>query len=291
MISPETSPKMIAVASGKGGTGKTTVSTNLAVVAASMGRRVALLDCDVEAPNCHIFVRPNISEGRTVHVPVPQVDEEACTGCGECGEICEFNAVVCLNGKVLTFPELCHGCGGCWLVCPAKAITKSTREVGVVECGRADGISMTQGRLRIGEAMSPPLIRQVRAAGQDHAELVIIDAPPGTSCPVIAAVKGADYVCLVTEPTPFGLNDLILAAGMVRELDIPMGVVINRSDIGNREVRSYCNDQKLPILAEIPDDRRVAEAYARGEIATQAIPTYSPIFESLLSRVEQEMTR
>ena len=291
MICPKASPKTIAVASGKGGTGKTTVSTNLAMVAANMGRRVALLDCDVEAPNCHIFVRPNITDARTVHVPIPQVDEKACTGCGECSEICEFNAVVCVNGKVLTFPELCHGCGGCWLVCPAGAITKANREVGVVEHGQADALTFAQGRLRIGEAMSPPLIRQVRSIGQDHAELIIIDAPPGTSCPPIASVKGSDYVCLVTEPTPFGLNDLVLAVGVVRELGVPAGVVINRSDIGNREVRDYCEDQGLPILAEIPDDRRVAEVYARGEIVTQAIPAYNPIFESLLSRIEQEMAR
>jgi MinD superfamily P-loop ATPase len=291
MILPKATPMTIAVASGKGGTGKTTVSTNLAMVAASIGRRVALLDCDVEAPNCHIFLRPDITDARTVHVTIPKVDEEACTSCGECSEICEFNAVVCVNGKVLTFPELCHGCGGCWLVCPSGAITKGNREVGVVEHGQANGLSMTQGRLRIGEAMSPPLIRQVKATGRDHAEFIIVDAPPGTSCPVIAAVKSADYVCLVTEPTPFGLNDLVLAVGMVRELGIPMGVVINRSDIGDREVRSYCRDQKLPILAEIPDDRRVAEAYARGEIVTRAVPTYTPIFESLLLRIEQEMAR
>jgi len=287
----EAKSKTIAIASGKGGTGKTTVSTNLAVVAATLGRRVALLDCDVEAPNCHIFLRPNITDARPVHVPIPRVDEGACNGCGECGEICQFSAVVCLNGKVLTFPELCHGCGGCWSVCPVEAISKGAREVGVIEQGLAEGFSITQGRLRIGEAMSPPLIRQVRAHACDHAELIIIDAPPGTSCPAIAAIKGADYVCLVTEPTPFGLNDLVLAVGMVRELGIRMGVVINRSDIGDQEVRTYCEAEGLPVLAEMPDDRRVAEAYARGKIATRAIPGYRLVYESLLTHIEQEAAR
>jgi MinD superfamily P-loop ATPase len=252
---------------------------------------VTLLDCDVEAPNCHLFVQPKITRARTVCAPIPKVDMNACTGCSECADICAFNAIACLKGKVLTFPELCHGCGGCWLICPAKAITKGKREIGKIEHGTADGFSITQGRLRVGEAMSPALIREVRTPDDNHAELILIDAPPGTSCPVVAAVRGTDYVCLVTEPTPFGLNDLILAVGMVRELDIPTGVVINRSDIGNQDVRNYCEAQALPILAEIADDRRVAEAYASGRIAVQAIPSYRSVFESLLTRMEQETAR
>ncbi len=291
MSTVRTSAPTIAVASGKGGTGKTTVATNLAVVAADGGRRIELLDCDVEAPNCHIFLQPKIHEARSVHVPVPDIDEETCTACGECAEICEFNAIACLNGRVLTFPELCHGCGGCWLICPAEAVSQATREVGVIQRGTTNGFALVQGRLRVGEAMSPPLIRQVKASVSDGAELVIIDSPPGTSCPAIASVQRSDYVCMVTEPTPFGLNDLVLAVEMVRELGLPMGVVINRADVGDRQVHEYCQQEGLKILAEIPDDRRVAEAYARGEVSGRAIPSYRAVFESLLARIESEMPR
>ncbi|MBN1343204.1 MAG: ATP-binding protein [Phycisphaerae bacterium] len=285
------SRNIIAVASGKGGTGKTTVATNLAVAAAGLGKTVELVDCDVEAPNCHLFLSPEIRETRTVHVAIPNVDADKCTGCGECAEMCQFNAIACLNGNVMTFPELCHGCAGCWLVCPVEAISEGAREVGTVQRGTAGDFDLVYGRLRIGEAMSPPLIRRVKAEASEHVEWVIVDAPPGTSCPPIAAVQNSDYVCMVTEPTPFGLNDLVLAVGMVRALGLPMGVVINRCDVGDDEVRKYCDSEGLPILVEIPDDRRVAEAYARGQIAGNVLPEYRATFEALLARIEREVTR
>lgn len=275
---------IIAVASGKGGTGKTTVATNLARVAADQGAQVGYVDCDVEEPNGHIFLKPRIQTATSVTVPVPIVDEDKCTACGKCAEICQYNAIALLGETVLTFPNLCHGCGGCLLVCPSDAITEDRRDVGVVEEGTSDGISFVHGRLRVGEAMAPPVIREVKRRISGHG-LTIIDAPPGTSCPVIKAVRGADYVILVTEPTPFGLNDLKLAVEMLRALELPFGVVVNRSDIGDEAVFDYCTCESIGILARIPDDRRIAEAYSRGRLVVGFVPTYAEVFSSLLNLV------
>ena len=274
----------IAVASGKGGTGKTTIATNLAYIASQNGRTVGYVDCDVEEPNGALFLKPNISETRPVNVSVPKVDLDKCTGCGECGRICQYSAIVVMNEKVLVFPELCHGCAGCWLVCPIRAISESYRQTGQIEIGRSGGIQFVQGLLNIGESMSPAVIR----AAKDSAptvELLFLDSPPGTSCPVIESVRGADYVLLVTEPTPFGLNDLKLAVEMVRAIQLPFGVVINRADKSERDTLEYCNSRDIEVLAAVRDDRRVAEAYSRGEMICDAIPEYRTEFNNLLNRV------
>lgn len=271
----------IAIASGKGGTGKTTVAINLAL---SVDGSVQLLDCDVEAPNCHIFLKPQFTHTQTVRVPVPRVDDDKCTRCGKCGEFCQYSAIVSLKTKPLVFPEMCHGCGGCALVCPEGAISETGRDVGVVEQASVNGCDFVHGRLRIGEAMAPPLIREVKRAASTNA-CVIIDAPPGTSCPVIEAIRDTDYVILVTEPTPFGLNDLILAADMVDALSIPFGVVINRSDSGDDGVRAFCMEKGVPVVAKIPNDRKIAEAYSRGESIVEALPHYATIFRSLLAQI------
>jgi len=274
---------IISIASGKGGTGKTTVATNLAV---SLGSGVKILDCDVEEPNVHLFIQPVIEGVNTITTPVPEVDMEKCTLCGKCGEICQFKAIVVIGETVLPFHELCHSCGGCMEVCPEGAISEVGRELGVIEFGHRNGLQFVHGRLRVGEAMSPPLIRRVREYAQPG-ELAIIDAPPGTSCPVIASMKGADFVLLVTEPTPFGLHDLKLAVGAVKILGIPCGLVINRSDIGDDRVREYANSEGLPILMEIPFDRKIAESYSKGEMLVEKWPEWKEKFKDLFHRMEE----
>jgi len=276
---------VIAIASGKGGTGKTTVAVNLA---AALARPVRLLDCDVEEPNCHVFLGADIQTSESVGIPNPVVDEEACTGCGECAKICQYSAIVLPKDKPLVFPELCHGCGGCMLVCPEGAITEKDREVGVVETGRAGPIAFVQGRMNLGEPMAPPIVRAVKRHVRPEA-INLLDCPPGTACPMITAVRGADIVLLVTEPTPFGLHDLQLAVETVRLLEMPFGVVVNRVGVGDDRVHRYCAEEDVPVLMEIHDDRRVAEAYSRGELAIDAAPGLREEFVRLFETVSQRL--
>lgn len=273
---------IISIASGKGGTGKTTVATNLAV---SVDGPVQLLDCDVEEPNAHLFLKPSILETRAITTPIPEIDLEKCDACKKCAEICRFRAIAVLGDTVLTFPELCHSCGGCMAVCPRGAITETGRDLGELEIGSSNDIAFVHGRLRVGEAMAPPLIRAVRGCKRNNG-LVLIDAPPGTSCPVIAAIKDTDFVLLVTEPTPFGLHDLKLAAEAVNILKIPMGLVINRADMGDDALRGWARTAGIPILMEIPFDRQIAESYSRGEIFALAMPEWKVRFREMIARIE-----
>lgn len=279
----------IAIASGKGGTGKTTVATNLAKVAAAGGCAVAYLDCDVEEPNGHLFLKPTIERQQPIDKLLPVVDLARCTFCGRCTEVCRYGAIACVNKQVLIFAELCHSCGGCVLACAADAMRETPKPIGELRFGKSDAVHFVEGRLNIGEAMSPPAIRAVKAAAP-NADLMLFDCPPGTSCPAIEGVRGSDLVLLVTEPTPFGLNDLKLAVEMVRVLKIPMAVVLNRCDIGDDEVRRYCDTQRIPIWAEIADDRAVAEAYSRGHLACEAVPTFSDRIRALLGRILEGAT-
>lgn len=274
---------IISVASGKGGTGKTTVATSLAAV---LGSQAQLLDCDVEEPNCHILTKPDLQTSETISVRVPVVDTDACTLCGTCGDVCRFSAIVLIGQQVLTFPELCHGCGGCSLLCPAKAITEGNRDLGVIETGTAGPVSFVHGRLRVGEAMSPPLIRAVKGK-IDPAKVAILDAPPGASCPVINTVMGSDFIIMVTEPTPFGLHDLTIAVDAIAGLGIPLGVVLNRSDVGDRGVQEFCLKRNIPLLVEIPHDRQIAEGYAKGKLLVEAAPQYVPVFQDLFEKIRQ----
>ena len=274
---------IISVASGKGGTGKTTVATNLAV---SLGSDVQLLDCDVEQPNAHLFMHPVFERTETITTPVPEIDLDKCTRCGKCSAICRFNAIVVVGETVLPFEELCHSCGGCMAVCPEKAITEKGRELGIIQTGRSNGVGFIHGKLRVGEAMSPPLIRKVLSL-VNPIQINIVDAPPGTSCPVIETMKKADFILMVTEPTPFGLNDLKLALGAARILNIPCGLVINRSDLGDDKVKAYAKRENLPILMEIPYDRRIAEAYSKGEMIVEAMPDWKAKFIGLYQKIRQ----
>ncbi|MGB2862144.1 MAG: ATP-binding protein [Sedimentisphaerales bacterium] len=274
----------IAIASGKGGTGKTTIATNLACSIARMGKTVQYLDCDVEEPNGHIFLKPEIEETQNVTMGVPEVDTELCNGCGKCGQLCQYSAIICLKDTVMTFEQLCHSCGGCMAVCPQAAIKEKQRKIGIAEFGRANGVLYGAGKLDIGAIQSPALIKYVKKRSIDS-DTVVIDVPPGTSCPVIEAVKGADFVLLVTEPTPFGLNDLELAVEMVRELKLPFAVAINRCDIGDDRVVCYCQRQEIEIPLEIPNDRLIAEAYSQGIKIIEALPGYEEIFAQLYRKI------
>jgi len=280
---------IVTVASGKGGTGKTTIAVNLALAL----RNIQFLDCDVEEPNAQLFLKADIRSRKAATIRVPEVDEALCNYCGRCREVCAYNAIAVLaldedikKGSILIFPHLCHGCGGCTLLCPQNAVKEVNKEIGVIEAGNAGELEFIHGRLNIGEIMSPPLIRQVKEYINPE-KTVIIDAPPGTSCPVIASLKGSDFCILVTEPTPFGLNDLILAVEVLRKLELPFGVVVNRSDIGNDKVDSYCLEESIPILMRIPFDREIASLYSKGipiiEEKKEYIGKFREMFDFIMS--------
>jgi MinD superfamily P-loop ATPase len=277
---------ILAVASGKGGTGKTTVSASLASI---WPLPVVAVDLDVEEPNLHLFLNPEIDTQTVSTLAIPEIEDARCTRCRICTDICQFKAIGIFGDVVMTFPEMCHGCGACWTLCPEKAITPARRELGRILSGRTAEGDFIMGRLRVGEAMSPPLMRDVKHHLQERLADgmcdVVIDAPPGVSCPAINAVMDADVIVLVTEPTPFGLYDLTLAQQAFAPLRKPMGVVINRADIGTQAVQAHCQRTKTPILAEIPFQREIAEAYAQGRIIVEALPATRPLFESLAHRI------
>jgi MinD superfamily P-loop ATPase len=276
---------IISIASGKGGTGKTLVATSLALSLKDK-QRVQLLDCDVEEPNAHIFLKPVITGSEPVCIQIPKVDEKKCTYCGKCAEVCAYNAIAVLPRRVLVFAELCHGCGACSYLCPEKAISEEGRETGVVEWGNSDGVEFVQGRLTVGEAMPSPVIRRVKEQAKADG-VVIIDVPPGTSCPVVESIKDSHFCLLVTEPTPFGLNDLILAVETVRELDIPLAVVLNRAGVGDNKVEEYCRKENIDILLTIPLDEEIARLYSRGVTLAEGIPQWKERFIGLFEKIRE----
>ena len=283
----------VAVASGKGGTGKTMVTASLAV---SWNSPVTAVDLDVEEPNLHLFLQPELSGSRQAFMEVPEVDEIRCTYCRECAEMCQFKAISVLNNIVLLFPEMCHGCGGCMAVCPEGAISSGSRTLGKISWGKAGAIGFLMGKLRVGEAMSPPLMKQVldclqKTAGFHDSADVLIDAPPGVSCPAVSAVIESDLILLVTEPTPFGAFDLRLAYHAFKSLGKPMGVIVNRAGIGDDRVYRFCREVGLPIFAEIPYDRAIAEAYSEGKVIAEAFPKLGVLFAQLANTIQHAVHR
>lgn len=276
---------IISIASGKGGTGKTTVALNLALSL----NNIQLLDCDVEEPNLHLFLPFQEKRKIPVFLPVPQVDQSKCLHCGKCVEVCQFNAIAVIKDQVLIFPEICHGCGGCALLCPAQALTENLREIGYIQEGKFNDLSFIQGTLNVGEPMPTPIIKKEKDL-LNKKRTVIIDCSPGTSCPVIEGVRGSDFCLLVTEDTPFGLNDLELAVKMVRVLNVPCGVFINRADLGNGKTREYCRQENIPVLGSLPFDRRIAEVYSRGGLIINELPEYRQLFLDLFQKINDFLT-
>lgn len=277
---------IVSVASGKGGTGKTTVSASLATL---WDGPLVAVDLDVEEPNLHLFLHPIEEGSELAHLEIPVFDRSRCTYCGACSELCQFKAISVMGELLLTFPEMCHGCGGCIAICPEKALSPGARELGKISWGRAGKSRFLMGRLRVGEAMSPPFMRLVKAKLNGMIATspsdAIIDAPPGVSCPAVSAVIDSDVILLVTEPTPFGFYDFQLAWEAFTPLDKPMGAVVNRAGVGNDDIYRFCRDKRLPILAEIPFDRAIAEAYARGRVIADVSPSLAEIFVSLRDKV------
>ena len=275
---------IISIASGKGGTGKTTVATNLAL---SLGE-AQLIDCDVEEPNVNIFLNAKINEREDISVSIPEIDKTKCNFCGKCSDFCMYNALAVVPSDVLVFPELCHSCGGCELVCPLDAVGWRERVVGIVEHGVAEGIDFYHGLLNVGEIQAIPVIKALKRK-VDKSKNVILDAPPGTSCPVIETVGGSDYCILVTEPTPFGLHDLKLAVDVIRHLYIPFGIIINRDGIGDKKVENYCRKEKIPILMKIPHSEKIAHLYSKGIPFVNEMPDWRGRFQNLFSRIQSEV--
>jgi MinD superfamily P-loop ATPase len=278
---------IISVASGKGGTGKTLVATSLAL---SLANGVQFLDCDVEEPDAHILLKPVFSQRESVSIPIPRVDEEKCTHCGRCAEVCTYNAIAVLKTQVLIFPELCHGCGACSYLCPEDAIFEVGREMGLIEKGRSGEIEFIQGKLTIGQAVAPPVIRKVKEY-IDPQRIAIVDVAPGTSCPAVEAVKESDFCLLVTEPTPFGLNDLILAVEMVKSMNIPCGVIINRTGVGDSGVEEYSLKEGIPILLTIPLDVQIARLYSQGIPLVEGMPQWREPFLKLFAGIESVVSK
>jgi len=276
---------IITIASGKGGTGKTTVSVNLAACAKDDDAEV--FDCDVEEPNAHLFLKPLQLASEEISAMVPEIDREKCTLCGECETICQFSAIAIVAEKIMTFPEMCHSCRGCAMVCPENAVTESSRLLGMLKQGRSrEGIKLTWGELRVGEAMSPPLIEQVKGR-INRDKINFVDAPPGTSCPAIEAMRDSDYALLVAEPTPFGLNDLALTVEALKKLTVPFGIVINRADDTASVVDAYAEKENIEVLERFPFSREAAAVSSKGLLLSEEIPRMKTLFNDLYAKVKQ----
>lgn len=281
-------PYTIAVASGKGGTGKTTVAVSLALTLDGLPTDTQFIDCDVEEPDAALFLKPAIESTSDVTVPVPIIDSERCTGCGECAEVCQFNALAVISGKAISFKNLCHGCGGCAFICPVDAVRETPKRIGVVESGTVGSMAFMSGRLDIGEPKATPLVRAVKSGVRRDA-VTILDSPPGTGCPVVETVIGCDYCVLVTEPTLFGLYDLDLMVRALEVLRIKSGIVINRDNGSSRMIDDYASRKGIPVVMRIPLRREIAEPLSRGIPLVAADPYWTGEFAGLIERVESSL--
>ena len=275
----------IAISSGKGGTGKTLISTNIARALERSGQKVRYLDCDVEEPNGHLFLKPEILKEEEISLPSPAgVDEEKCIACGKCAEACNYNAIAMIKEKVLFFQNLCHVCGACSIVCPTDAVIEKDRKIGTIKHGRSGTIDFHYALLETAESgMSPRLIKKIKGHIGDG--INILDSPPGTACPVVETVRHTDLCVLVTDTTPFGIHDLKLAVDMCRELGQEPVVLVNRAEYFNDDLKSYCADQELEIIGEVPDDRRIAECYSVGDLVVEKMARYQDLFTDLAFRI------
>ena len=280
----------IAIASGKGGTGKTTIATNLAKALSQQNISTHFYDCDVEAPNAHIFLNPTFNQKQNVELLVPEVDEEKCTSCGKCAQVCQYNAILIL-GKPLIFPELCHSCGACMLACPENAITEIPKKIGTTESGTTpNNIHFHRGLLDIGQPMAVPIISELKQLlSPQPNQINIIDAPPGTSCPVVETIRNTDYVILVSEPNPFGLHDLKLAHQLVQELNIPTGLVINKNEPGFPQLEEYCQENHLDILMHIPFKKEYSQHISEGKTLDQLDPTLQEKFITIFEKIKTSL--
>lgn len=273
----------IAVASGKGGTGKTTVSVALAF---SVQKNISLLDCDVEEPNAGLFLDLGELKSEEVYVVIPKVNEDKCTHCGLCADFCNFNALAVTEKKVIVFSDLCHSCGGCFLICPQNAFEEKKSVIGKLEIAEKGNLHFVRGVLDVGKEISPPLIRAVKKH-QSEESLNIIDCPPGSSCPMTTAVKGSDYVILVTEPSPFGLHDLTLVQKVLKEMEIPFGVVVNRDGNSFKGIDEFCEKENIEILMKIKEDRKIAETCSRGGNIFDVRPEMKSVFTGVLEKIQR----
>jgi MinD superfamily P-loop ATPase len=271
----------IAIASGKGGTGKTTVAVNLALSLED----VQLFDCDVEEPNCNLFLGYELEKVGDINVPTPVIGRDKCNLCGKCSDFCMYNAIALLPGEAMVFPSLCHGCGGCTIVCPMQAIVEEGRSIGIIKRSvSGNDIEFYQGLLDIGEPMASPIIKSMHKYA-DADKISIFDAPPGAACPVIACVGEMDYCILVAEPTTFGFHDMMIAVEVLQTMDIPFGVIINRFDMGDNRVEEYCREHGVPVLMKIPNDKKIAQLYSRGVPFVTSMPEWRQKFAGMLDSI------